>query len=182
MDGKTDQLSETGLEPDHIIGCFTITPTIVQDCVAAKVPVWFIRDIEKLPSDINVLSTTVAKGPGKFNIVTSDWDPPFPVVYRGPASVCAKHLAMHNYTRTWMVYRDPFKDSEDDASTDDRFLRPSTSYMSRTIPMEILEAPKKLAERHNSRPAPNESPAEERTVGPSRHPRVRVQQPKPCEY
>jgi hypothetical protein len=89
---------------------------------------------------------------------------------------------MHAYSRTWMVYRNPFDGSEVPESTVDRHFQPfATANMSKTVSMNDLETPQKSG-HHSKGPIHGTSQPQSSTVGPSVNRKSRRQTTNPCEW
>ena len=101
-------------EPANVIGAFTTSPQTTQICFQAGIPVWFCRPVEGFPDSTNILAEGDCRQPQDF-VVLEEWPeiPTFPIIFSGSASDEHKITAMHNYTRTWLQYPDPFRATED---------------------------------------------------------------------
>jgi len=142
MDGAAIRASSVSV--DNRIGVFASSARVVQEFYDAGLPVWFIRETKKLienpNTDINVLKLVEARRPEQFLIVAES-NPPFPIVYRGQTNTLQKYASMHAFSRTWMVYRDPFSQErpQDVENPPDPFYshnRPARQSV--TIPMSEL--------------------------------------------
>jgi hypothetical protein len=104
MDGRLKAASAVA----ECVGTITSKPAVVQDFFTAGLPVWFIQPFRPGPFPHNIL-----------NVVTpferADWvcidkaDPPFPAIYDGPLNDHEKHHAIHQFSRKWLVFKDPFQ-------------------------------------------------------------------------
>src|ERR1700742_5194572 len=104
MDGARSPAKELA----SCIGAFTSLPRVVQDFVEAGLPVYFIRPAAAVftaspPKILKVVSLLEPEA----HLVLCDATPRFPTIFRGSANTPMKHLAMHRYSRTWMVYKNP---------------------------------------------------------------------------
>jgi len=88
-------------------GVFTNKLNVVQDCFNADIPVWFRQPKQPGPFPHNVLNVVEPFEPSRFLCVDKP-DPPFPAIYDGPLDICEKHNALHRFTRSWLVFKDPF--------------------------------------------------------------------------
>ncbi len=91
----------------NCVGLITNKPNIVQDCLNAGIPVWFCQPKQPGPFPHNVLNVVTPFEPSDFLCVDKP-DPPSPTVYDGPLDVSEKHNALHRFTRSWLVFGDPF--------------------------------------------------------------------------
>ncbi|KAF8801223.1 hypothetical protein BYT27DRAFT_7262257 [Phlegmacium glaucopus] len=115
-----------GLQPAativaNCIGAFTNTPRVAQYFFTAGLPVWVIQPWKTGPFPYNILAVVPPLNPAD-SLCISQHKPPFPVIFCGFMNTCEKHDALHTYSRTWLVFKDPFQD--DPASKD---LGPTTS-------------------------------------------------------
>ena len=142
MDGAATRASIGSA--DNRVGVFTSSTRVVQEFYDAGLPVWFIREtkmlIENPNTNLNVLKLVEAQRPEQF-LVVAESDPPFPVVYRGQTNTPQKYASMHAFSRTWMVYQDPFSQErlQDVENPPDPFYshnRPARQSV--TIPMSEL--------------------------------------------
>ena len=96
----------------NCVGAFTNVARVAQDFHMAGLPVWLLRPSKlwDTPVQSNILDIVTPINPADTLIVSQNV-PPFPVVYRGLATHPDKHSAIHMYSRTWLVFKDPFADS-----------------------------------------------------------------------
>ena len=96
----------------NCVGAFTNVAHVAQDFHTAGLPVWLLRPSKlwDTPVQSNILDIVTPINPADTLIVSQNV-PPFPVVYRGLATHPDKHSAIHMYSRTWLVFKDPFADS-----------------------------------------------------------------------
>jgi hypothetical protein len=120
MDGA--QLAETGVA--NCIGAFTNVPRVAQDFKTAGLPVWLVHPWETGPFPYNVLEVVAPLDPVD-SLCISQHDPPFPVIYRGYMNTFEKHNAIHHYSRTWLVFKDPFQDEPPSVHTSNAVQRTS---------------------------------------------------------
>ena len=94
------------------VGAFTNVARVAQDFHTAGLPVWLIRpsNLWDTPVQSNILDIVTPVKPVDILWISQN-DPPFPVVYRGPATHPDRHAAIHIYSRTWLVFKDPFAES-----------------------------------------------------------------------
>jgi hypothetical protein len=100
----------------NCIGVFTHIPRIAQDFMTAGLPVWLIHSWETGPFPHNVLQVVTPQDPVD-SLCISQQDPPFPVIFRGYMNTPEKHDAIHCYSRTWLVFKDPFQDEPSSVHT-----------------------------------------------------------------
>jgi hypothetical protein len=120
MDGA--QLAETGVA--NCIGAFTNVPRVAQDFKTAGLPVWLVHPWETGPFPHNVLQVVTPLDPVN-SLCISQHDPPFPVIYRGYMNTFEKHDAIHCYSRTWLVFKDPFQGDPPSVHTSNAVQRTS---------------------------------------------------------
>ena len=90
----------------NCVGTITSEPSVVQDFFNAGIPVWFCQPLRpEFPH--NVLNVVTPFEYTQF-LCVDKFDPPFPVIYDGPLGVCDKHNALHRFSRSWLVFKDPF--------------------------------------------------------------------------
>ena len=94
----------------HCVGAFTNVARTVQDFHSAGLPVWFIRPQKSWDSPIscNILEIVSPLNPAS-SLCVSEHDPPFSPIYRGFATSHMRHGAIHNFSREWLVFKDPFQ-------------------------------------------------------------------------
>jgi hypothetical protein len=172
--GALDYLEEykprmDGIQPRrsavaNCIGAFTIHPRVVQDFFDAGLPVYFVCRLHELPTNPppNILS--VVNPLLHREIVDDDAEPPFPIIYSGSPNKNEKHAAMHRYSRTWMVYKDPFGERQSTSESSGQGLAgdPFTSgrglaTASIAIPMGELMQPRTLTSDSQQQPCLNKS-------------------------
>ena len=142
IDGSATRASTASA--DVRVGIFTSSARVAQEFYDAGLPVWFIRETKKLienpNTDPNVLKLVEARRPEEFLVVTES-KPPFPVVYKGHTNLPQKYASMHAFSRTWMVYQDPFSQElpQNVENPPDPFYSHKTpAKQSMTIPMSEL--------------------------------------------
>ena len=91
------------------IGAFTNIPEIAQFFHRAGLPIWFIQYWNTGPYLHNVLSVVTPLDPAD-SLCISPHNPPFPVIFRGYMNARERHDAIQNYSRKWLVFKDPFHD------------------------------------------------------------------------
>ena len=121
------------------LGAFTNNPQVAQQLFDAGLPVYLFRPFEHWSASDHV-TVNVVKPLAPSDIIFTDSDPPFPVIFQGPPMDHKKHASIHKYSRTWMVYGDPFADEHND-SDPHTTGEPSLWYASKTIPMSNLLRP-----------------------------------------
>jgi hypothetical protein len=85
------------------------------------------------------------------DLVCAESDPPFPIIFQGSTMDHRKHASIHSYSRTWMVYGDPFGDKNN--TSDPHIVGKPDQYMwSTTTPMSTLLQPRP--------PSPSSSPSQ----------------------
>jgi hypothetical protein len=92
----------------NCIGIFTNVARVVQDFHTAGLPVWFLRPYQSWEAPITCNIVTPLNPAD--TLCVSEHDPPFPAVYRGYMTNYQRHAAIHGYSRTWLVFKDPFED------------------------------------------------------------------------
>ena len=129
---------------DNRIGIFTSNARVAQEFYDAGLPVWFIRETTKLIENPNihpnVLKLVETRRPEQFLVITES-TPPFPVIYRGHTNKPQKYASMHVFSRTWMVYQDPFSQEllqNVDDPPDPFYSHKRPARESTTIPMSEL--------------------------------------------
>jgi hypothetical protein len=120
MDGE--QVAATAVA--NCIGAFTNVPRVAQDFKTAGLPVWLIHPWKAGPFPYNVLQVVTPEDPVD-SLCISQQDPPFPVIFRGYMNTPEKHDAIHCYSRTWLVFKDPFKDEPPSVHTSNAAQRTS---------------------------------------------------------
>lgn len=129
---------------DNRIGAFTSDARVAQEFFDARLPVWYIRETKKVAANPNiapnVLRLVEVREPAQF-LVLADCSPPFPHIFDSYTNVPQKYASMHAFSRTWMVYRDPF--SEDlpqnvENPVDPFYSHKKPATLSATIPMSEL--------------------------------------------
>ena len=142
IDGASTRPSTVGA--DNRIGAFTSSARVAQEFFEAGLPVWFIRETKKLmenpEKDPNILRLVEARRPEQF-VIGAECSPPFPRIYEGHTNKPQKYASMHAFSRTWMIYRDPFSEErpQNVENPVDPFYshnRPATGSV--TIPMSDL--------------------------------------------
>ena len=108
----------------NCIGAFTNVPRVAQDFKTAGLPVWLIHHWETGPFPHNVLQVVTPQNPVD-SLCISQHDPPFPVIFRGYMNTSEKHDAIHYYSRTWLVFKDPFQDEPPSVPTSNAVQRAS---------------------------------------------------------
>jgi hypothetical protein len=93
----------------NCIGVFTNIPRVAQDFMTAGLPVWLMHPWTTGPFPYNILKAVTPQDP-IHSLCISRQDPPFPVIFRGYMNTPEKHDAIHCYSRTWLVFKDPFQD------------------------------------------------------------------------
>ncbi len=103
---------EGRLEPANTVaqcvGAITSKPSVVQDFFTAGLPVWFIQPFKPGPLPHNIRNVVTSFELSSF-VCVDRADPPSPVIYDGPLSNHEKHNAPHQFSRKWMVFKDPFQ-------------------------------------------------------------------------
>ena len=108
----------------NCIGIFTNVVHVAQDFQTAGLPVWLIHPWKAGPFPYNVLQVVTPQDPVN-SLCISHQDPPFPVIFRGYMNTPEKHDAIHGYSRTWLVYKDPFQDEPPSVPTSNAAQRAS---------------------------------------------------------
>jgi hypothetical protein len=108
----------------NCIGAFTNVPRVAQEFQTAGLPVWLIHSWKTGPFPYNVLQVVTPQDPVD-SLCISQHDPPFPVIFRGFMNTPEKHDSIHCYSRTWLVFKDPFQDEPPSVSTSNAAQRAS---------------------------------------------------------
>jgi hypothetical protein len=84
---KWDPMSLATSSPvdNRIIGCVTDRLSVVYDMFERGVPVWYVRPINYLPHDINIISPEPVVQPKNAGIIITPWKKA-PIFYRGALS------------------------------------------------------------------------------------------------
>jgi hypothetical protein len=90
----------------NCVGVITNKPNIVQDFFHAGIPVWFCRSKLPGPFPHNVLDVVEPFEHISF-LCLEKADPPS-VVYDGPLDDKKRHKALHRFSRSSLVFEDPF--------------------------------------------------------------------------
>lgn len=91
---------------EHRIGAFTMEPLIAQEFVRAGLPIWLVRRYGLLPS-VRIDSVKEPRQPGDL-VCLEDATPPFPTIFRGPATHSEKYNNILGWIRTFVKYPNPF--------------------------------------------------------------------------
>ncbi|KDQ59771.1 hypothetical protein JAAARDRAFT_46407 [Jaapia argillacea MUCL 33604] len=130
---------------DTRLGVFTYEARVVQMCVVGGIPVWYLHSPEALSPTINVLAVADCWSPSDF-IVMDEWDDvPFPVIWKGDGFGVDSIRAIHNFTRTFTLIKNPF------SAPTDHLLTPSSSA---TITWPLQELTDDARRRGKNRYAP----------------------------
>jgi hypothetical protein len=103
MEGKLEAATDVA----KCVGAITSRPQVVQEFFTAGLPVWFIQPLVPGPFPHNVLNVVTSHERASF-VCVDNADPPFPVIYDGPLTDGAKHNALHQFSRKWLLFKDPF--------------------------------------------------------------------------
>jgi hypothetical protein len=125
MDGKLEAATTVA----KCVGATTSKPHVVQDFFTASLPVWFIQPSQPGPFLHNVLNIVTSFELAHF-VSVNNADPPFPVIYDGPLTDADKHNALHQFSRKWLVFKDPFQYQPSSTTQASTSTRPSTSLVS----------------------------------------------------
>jgi hypothetical protein len=90
----------------NCVGVITNKPNIVQDFFHAGIPVWFCRSKLPGPFPHNVLD--VVEPFEHINFLCLEKADPPSVVYDGPLDDKKRHKALHRFSRSSLVFEDPF--------------------------------------------------------------------------
>jgi len=110
----------------NCFGAFTHAPNVVQDFFTAGLPVWFTQPLRPGQFPHNVLNMVAPFEPAKFLYIDQP-NPPSPIIYDGPSNVYKKHNALHRFSRTWLVLKDPFEYKPSSTTLPSTSTMPSTS-------------------------------------------------------
>jgi hypothetical protein len=90
----------------HLVGTFTADPAVVQECVAAGVPVWHIRQWMELEhTRVDALVKPISP---ESLIIIDQAEPPFCPAYVGSAFAFDKIVAIRNQMDSFTRYPNPF--------------------------------------------------------------------------
>jgi len=102
MDGEDVPASNLA----NAIGAFTTEVRVAQDFVVAGLPVWLIRPASAF-DDQNILAVVTPMSPDKC-LVVGKCNPEFPVIFSGDGCDLKKFEVIHQYSRHFLRYPDPF--------------------------------------------------------------------------
>lgn len=93
----------------NCVGAFTNIARVVQDFHTAGLPIWFLQPttIWDSPCECNIVEIVTPLNPSDI-LCVSQHDPPIPPIFCGYATNPNRHAAIHSYSRTWLVFKDPF--------------------------------------------------------------------------
>ena len=105
MDGKRPPAQSVM----NCMGAITNIPRIVQDFYTAGIPVWFLQPstVWDSPVRCNILKTVTPLDPVDV-LCVEDHYPPFRTIFYGFSTEPERHSAFYNYSRMWLVFKDPF--------------------------------------------------------------------------
>jgi hypothetical protein len=105
MDGEISPAESVA----NCMGAITNIPRIVQDFHTAGLPVWLLRSsaVWDSPVKCNILEVVTPLDPANI-LCVSEHDPPFRAIFFGSSSDSKRHDTFYNYSRTWLVFKDPF--------------------------------------------------------------------------
>jgi len=94
---------------ENCVGAITNIPRIVQDFYTAGLPVWLLRPSTNWDSPVkcNILKIVTPLDPANV-LCVSEHFPPFRSIFYGPPNDPKRHGAVYNYSRMWLVFKDPF--------------------------------------------------------------------------
>jgi len=115
----------------NCVGTFTNAPNVAQDFFTAGLPVWFIQPLRPGPFLHNVHNVVDPFEPADFLSIAKS-DPPSPVIYNGPLNVYGKHNALHRFSRSWLVFEDPFQYEPASTTQASTSIRASTNTQAST--------------------------------------------------
>ncbi len=133
------------------MGAYVSTPKVAQEFFDAGIPVWVMRTAENFGSSVpHLLSIAVPQVPSQ--IVMEDATPPFKSIFSGHAVEQGKYAAMHNFGRTFLVFRDPFQDEATPVTDRDPMLRTDRPSVSNSVSMRELQQRGMVAKSAGSAP------------------------------
>ncbi len=88
------------------VGATNSKPHVVQEFFTAGLR--FIRPLQSGPFLHNVLNVVPSFEHADW-VCVDNADPPFPVIYDGPLTDGEKHNALHQFSRKWLAFKDPFQ-------------------------------------------------------------------------
>ena len=94
---------------ENCVGAITNIPRIVQDFYMAGLPVWLLRPSTNWDRSVkcNILKIVTPLDPANV-LCVSEHFPPFRSIFYGPPNDPKRHGAVYNYSRMWLVFKDPF--------------------------------------------------------------------------
>jgi hypothetical protein len=106
---RMDGLKPAAETVANCVGASTNIARVVQDFHTAGLPIWFLRPstLWDNPYTCNILEVVTPLNPADL-LCVSPHDPPYPPIFRGLATDPDRHAAIHAYSRTWLVFKDPF--------------------------------------------------------------------------
>jgi len=105
-----------------IMGCFTFSPIITQEFFAAGIPVWLIRSIDSIGTNIAINKIVKVRPPMAESICLGPRpNQNYPVVYRGPSEHPARYIEQHKFSRSRYIFFNPNNGVRVTKPTDDQF-------------------------------------------------------------
>jgi hypothetical protein len=104
--------SETSHESQVLecMGCFTASAIVAQECFAAGLPVWYIRDGAKLRGGGARIDKVVVPYKAEDRLDLDRWSSnDFPVLYTGSPNHADRYIVQHQFTRSRMCWKDPWE-------------------------------------------------------------------------
>lgn len=91
------------------VGCLTVNPVIAQECFAAALPVWLIRDVEKFRGGGIRIDKVVEPLKPESVLQVEPWTQnAFPVLYKGSPNIPDRYIVQHRFARSRMCWKDPW--------------------------------------------------------------------------
>jgi len=94
-----------------IMGCFTEKAQVVQECFSAGIPVWFVRSWDSLARDTRVDREVPILKAEECLMLKRRSGFEYPVIYNGPANSDEYFKSQLRYTRSRMMWGDPWSSS-----------------------------------------------------------------------
>jgi hypothetical protein len=96
------------------VGCFTTSAVVAQECFAAGLPVWFVRDADKLGNGSVRIDKIVVPHMAEDRLDLTRWHAnDFPVLYDGNPNHANRYIVQHQFTRSRMCWKDPWGNEVD---------------------------------------------------------------------
>lgn len=126
--------------PLETLGCLTTSDTVAQLFYAVNLPVWLVRDGEKFMGGGVRIDKVVKPHKAETELELSLWPyNEFPPLYSGNASQPQRYLVQHQFTRSRMIWKDPWGDTVE-SGTHNRLEMGEKDVSSTTRTLDEMEA------------------------------------------